>query len=129
MKGSPIGTPHRRKFPRKSVDFKIGVLVKGQYFIAQAQEIGEGGISFLSEWDLREDQSLVLNFFLTPMHFFSQTSVIRNTRMDSQRKHLQIIGCEFLNPPFEMRRCVRLFVNESLDETVTLLGAQSPSRL
>jgi hypothetical protein len=100
------------------VDFKIGVLIKGQYFIAQAHEIGEGGISFVTDWLISENQTLVVSFFLTPKHFFSQLSLSRNSRVGQEFPGQQIIGCEFLAAPFETRRCVRLFVNESLGETL-----------
>lgn len=103
----------RRRFPRRTFIRKVGVLYKGLYFVALADEVGEGGLSLSSEYVLENGVQLVLNFQIPGGDFVSVRSEVRS----SKKKAGQVFhGLAFVNIEFGRRRQIRMFVSSQTDK-------------
>ncbi|MGZ3743298.1 MAG: PilZ domain-containing protein [Pseudobdellovibrionaceae bacterium] len=98
----------RRKFPRRSLAKKVGVLFGGQYFICHSGEIGEGGMSIVSEYALTEGRELVLSFQIPQGTFVTLRGVIRSTKPD---QGVVTHGIAFDSIPLGFKRQIRTFVS------------------
>lgn len=98
----------RRKFPRRTLIKKVGVLFDGQYFICQTGEIGEGGMSIRSEYALTEGRELVLNFQIPEGTFVTLRGQIKSVvAKDGYVTH----GIAFGEIPLAYKRQIRAFVS------------------
>lgn len=98
----------RRKFPRRSISKKVGVLFDGQYFTCVSGEIGEGGMSILSEYALTEGRELVLSFQIPEGTFVTLRGQIKSvTAKDGVVTH----GIAFGEIPLAFKRQIRAFVS------------------
>ena len=98
----------RRKFPRRSLNKKVGVLFDGSYFICTSGEIGEGGMSIVSEYALTEGRELVLNFQIPNGTFVTLRGSIKNViAKDGAVTH----GISFDEIPLAFKRQIRAFVS------------------
>ncbi len=52
----------RRQYPRRIMKRKMGVLCDGTYFLCDSGEIGEGGMSIVTDYILTEGHELVVSF-------------------------------------------------------------------
>lgn len=101
----------RRKFPRRKMRRQIGILSGGQYFLAECNEIGEGGLSFTSEFILNEGDQVVVSIQVPGADFISVRAEIRTTqKKDSEG--LVIHGVSFTNIQFAHKRMIRSFVSD-----------------
>lgn len=100
----------RRKFPRRPFYRAVSLLVKGDYHCLKGREIGEGGLSVACEWDLPQDHYLVLNFQIPDGSFISVKAQVRNSRPLDEGGF--VLGCSFVNLPFERRREIRTLVSK-----------------
>lgn len=98
----------RRKFPRRSLSKKVGVLFGGEYFICSSGEIGEGGISIQSEYALTEGRDLVLSFQIPHGSFITLRGQIRSVSVKDGMAHH---GIAFENVPLAFKRQIRAFVS------------------
>ncbi|MFS4460422.1 PilZ domain-containing protein [Bdellovibrio sp. HCB2-146] len=109
----------RRQFPRRTMKRKAGVLCDGTYFVVDTGEIGEGGISILSEYVLTEGRELVINFQVPSGDFVSLRAVVRSTQKkegDQKVTH----GLSFSDIAFAIKRQIRAFVSARKDEVSKL---------
>jgi hypothetical protein len=98
----------RRKFPRRPLHKKVGVLFDGQYFICTSGEIGEGGMSILSDYALTEGRELVLNFQIPNGTFVTLRGLIKTVIA----KHgIVTHGISFEQIPLGFKRQIRAFVS------------------
>lgn len=98
----------RRKFPRRTLAKKVGVLFDGQYFICNSGEIGEGGMSILSEYALTEGRELVLSFQIPDGTFVTLRGQIKSVvAKDGWVTH----GIAFDQIPLAFKRQIRAFVS------------------
>lgn len=98
----------RRKFPRRTLKKKVGVLFDGQYFICDSGEVGEGGMSILSEFALTEGRELVLSFQIPRGTF----AILRGTvRSLSVKNGIATHGIAFEQIPLAFKRQIRAFVS------------------
>ncbi len=73
----------RRKFPRCPYSQPICITFMSQSVIVTGEEIGEGGLSFLTDVDIPEDTQVVMNFFISNGQYYCLRGSIRN-QSDSQ---------------------------------------------
>jgi hypothetical protein len=97
-----------RKFPRRSLQRKIGVLFGGSYFICDSGEIGEGGMSILSEFVLSENRDVVVNFQIPDGTFASLRGKVRSVVPGNG---LVTHGISFDQVPLVFKRQIRAFVS------------------
>ncbi|MBL7672118.1 MAG: PilZ domain-containing protein [Bdellovibrionaceae bacterium] len=99
----------RRKFPRRPLVQRVGVLSRGKYFIAETSEIGEGGMSLNTEFVLNNDSQIVVNFQIPDGEFVSVRAVVKSTSKagSSHVSH----GISFDQLQFGHRRQIRTFVS------------------
>lgn len=104
----------RRQYPRRAMKRKVGVLCDGSYFVAESGEVGEGGMSILSEFVLTEGHELVVSFQVPRGDFVFLRAVVRSTQKkegDTRVTH----GLSFANIEFAIKRQIRSFVSARTD--------------
>ncbi len=104
---SALDLPIRRKFPRKLFRKNLTFLCRGQASVVQGVEIGEGGISFKSDFVLDENQRIIVNFFIADGDFFSVRTTLKNKQTTSG--HF-IYGVSFDDISIALRRQIRAYV-------------------
>ncbi|WP_413288046.1 PilZ domain-containing protein [Bdellovibrio sp. HCB337] len=98
----------RRKYPRRTLRKKVGVLFDGQYFICDSGEIGEGGMSIISEYALTEGRELVLSFQIPDGTFVILRGMIKSVATAGDKA---IHGIAFDQIPLAFKRQIRAFVS------------------
>lgn len=101
----------RRKFPRREMKRKIGVMCAGQYFLAESAEIGEGGMAFQSEFLLNEGDLIVVSFQIPGGDFLSVRGEVRTSQKKDSGDFV-IHGVSFTNIEFAHKRQIRTFVSD-----------------
>jgi c-di-GMP-binding flagellar brake protein YcgR len=101
----------RRRVPRREFLRRIGLLVRGQYFVDRSLQIGEGGMMISSPKPLVEGQYVVITFKL-PGH---QPEVVKGQvryALKAQGENTQSprYGVEFVNLDFNIKRKIRNYV-------------------
>ena len=104
---------YRRRYPRRTFKRKVGVLFNGQYMIFDAVEVGEGGMSIISETVLTVGRHLVVSFQIPHGGFVSLRAEIK-----SIRKHgtAGVHGLSFDKIEFTNKRQIRAFVSERTND-------------
>jgi hypothetical protein len=100
----------RRKFPRRPFHRAVSLLVGGNYHCLRGHEIGEGGLSLNTAFDVPVERKVVLNFQIPDGSFISVKAEVRNSRPSDQGGF--ILGCAFSNLSFEKRREIRTLVSK-----------------
>lgn len=98
---------YNRKFPRKDFKRKIGVLYRGTYFLAQAQDMSEGGISFLTDMVLTTSNLCVLTFQIPNGELVTLKATVKHIKKAGSEV---VVGVEFFEISFSNRRQIRNFV-------------------
>lgn len=101
------GLPSRRKFPRKYFRKKLTFLCRGKATVVEGVEIGEGGVSFKSDYVLEENQQIIVNFFISEGDFFSVRTTLKNKQVASG--HF-IYGVGFDDISIALKRQIRAYV-------------------
>lgn len=96
-----------RKFPRKSFKRVISILYRGEYYMLNAIEISEGGLSVLSDYVFDSSTECVVNLQIPKGDFISIRATIRHS---SKNKDQMNIGMSFNEMPFSNKRQIRSFV-------------------
>ena len=110
----------KRKYPRRAFSKVIGVLHHGQYCIARAQVIGEGGISLHCDQAYQVGDELVVNFQIPNGDFVSIRSEIRSITAEDSRYQM---GLLFKNIAFSNKRQIRAFVSARTDAEDALIAS------
>lgn len=106
--------PLQRKYPRRSLKRNVGVLCGGKYILCEGGELGEGGMSILSEFALSNGQEIVVNFQIPFGAFVS----LRAQVVSAQKKmgdHKITHGLSFGAVDFSVKRQIRQFVSARKD--------------
>ncbi|WP_374079375.1 PilZ domain-containing protein [Bdellovibrio bacteriovorus] len=106
----------RRQYPRRAMKRKVGVLCDGTYFVCESGEIGEGGMSILSDFVLTEGHELVVSFQVPGGDFVFLRGNVRSTQKkegDQRVTH----GLSFNEIEFAIKRQIRSFVSARTDAT------------
>jgi c-di-GMP-binding flagellar brake protein YcgR len=100
----------RRQYPRRVMKRKVGILCDGSYFVVDSGEIGEGGMSIISEYLLNEGDEVVVSFQLPQGDFVFLRGVVRSTQK-KQGDPTVTHGLSFSNVSFAIKRQIRSFVS------------------
>lgn len=101
----------RRSFPRRAFRRTISVLFKGQYFLVNSGEIGEGGMSLYSDMVMTEGEPLVVNFQIPGGAFVSLRAEIKSTVTEGAPSGFVLHGISFTQIEFALKRQIRSFVS------------------
>jgi hypothetical protein len=101
------GMISRRKFPRKFFRKKLTFLCRGKATVVDGVEIGEGGISFKSDFILDDNQQLIVNFFISEGDFFSVRTTLKNRQVVNDQF---IYGVGFDDISIALKRQIRAYV-------------------
>lgn len=104
----------RRQYPRRAMRRKVGILCDGTYFVCESGEIGEGGMSILSDLILTEGHSLVVSLQIPGGDFVFLRGTVRST----QKKEGDLLvthGLSFSEIDFSIKRQIRSFVSARND--------------
>lgn len=105
----------RRKYPRRSLKKSLGVLSRGTYFLATTQELGEGGLSFVSDLVMSENDRLILSFQIPNGDLISVRSQVKSvSKVPGQNVVLH--GVSFEQISFSHKRQIRAFVSARTQE-------------
>ncbi|OFZ31274.1 MAG: hypothetical protein A2622_01385 [Bdellovibrionales bacterium RIFCSPHIGHO2_01_FULL_40_29] len=107
MSGAADSYQLRRKFPRKSFRKNLTFLCRGQASVVQGVEIGEGGISFKSDFILDENQKIIVNFFISDGDFFSVRTTLKNKQTSADH---YVYGVSFDDISIALKRQIRAYV-------------------
>jgi hypothetical protein len=110
--GSPAKNTFYRKYPRRSLQKKVGVVFGGAYFICDSGEIGEGGMSIITEYVLGEGREVVVNFQIPDGTFLSLRGHVRSVVPGTgTMKNVVTHGISFDEVPLVFKRQIRAFVS------------------
>lgn len=98
----------KRKFPRRPYKKPVAYLCKGLSEVSSGVEIGEGGISFESDYALEVSQDVVVNFFVPDGDFFSLRALVKNKFNGKNGK--TVYGCSFNEVSLGLKRQIRAYV-------------------
>lgn len=98
----------RRQYPRRRIKKEMTYLFSGHYIYATGADIGEGGMSFLTDQKLELGRHIVVNFKMPEGPFISVRAEIKNVR--EQGKGQTLYGVAFENLKFDWKREIRNFV-------------------
>lgn len=114
---SPVMTPQiddknyfRRQYPRRAIKRKVGVLCAGQYFVCESGEIGEGGMSIVSDYVLSDGQEVMVSFQVPGGDFVFLRGLVRSTQK-KEGDHQVTHGLSFADIEFSIKRQIRAFVS------------------
>ena len=100
----------RRRVPRRTFDKLIGVLVRGNYSVERAFQVGEGGMMLsYAPAELEVGSLLVASFFLSAKSTVIVRATIRNKVPAKDGEPIRY-GIEFMNLEFHYKREIRNFV-------------------
>ncbi len=104
---------YRRNYPRRALKRAVGVLYKGHYFICQAGEIGEGGMSIQSDLVLTEGESLTVSFQIPTGSFVTLRADVKNTQKTTKPEDASSVihGLSFSEVKFALKRQIRSYVS------------------
>ena len=106
----------RRRVPRRPIDLRVGLLVKGEYFLSLAYEIGEGGMLISSPRDLIEGQKVVVTFNRPDIVSASVLSHVVYLQSKQETGTRRRYGLQFEQIDFEVKRKIRNFVASNAGE-------------
>ncbi|MGZ3768099.1 MAG: PilZ domain-containing protein [Bdellovibrio sp.] len=104
----------RRQYPRRDIKCKVGILCDGTYFVADSGEIGEGGMSIVTDFILTEGHEVVVSFQVPGGSF----AFIRGAVQSTQKKEGDVRvthGLSFKNIGFSVKRQIRSYVSARAD--------------
>jgi hypothetical protein len=102
---------YRRSFPRRAFKRTVSVLFKGQYFLVNSGEIGEGGMSLYSDMVMTEGEPVVVNFQIPGGAFVSLRALIKSTVKENVPTGFVLHGISFTQIEFALKRQIRSFVS------------------
>ena len=116
-----IPTPSfQRKYPRRALNSKVGILTKAVYSICECNELGEGGMSITTSKPLLKDQRLVVTFRVPKGSFVNLQATVKSVRVESGKN---VQGISFDSIEFVHKRQIRAFVaSRKVEEIRTAAG-------
>jgi hypothetical protein len=116
--GQPFSTG-RRRVPRRGIDMHVGLLISGTYYLANAYEIGEGGMLVDSPVPIAENQRIVISFRIPGVLYgviLSRTVYILKPKKAGDKMKY---GVQFEQVDFDIKRKIRNFVASNFDTDVS----------
>lgn len=99
----------RRRYPRRAFTRSLGFLHQGKFEVVACEEIGEGGLAFVSGAAIPVGEDVVVNFRIPGGDFVSLRANIRSSR-DIGGSYLH--GVAFTTIEFTHKRQIRTYVSE-----------------
>lgn len=99
----------RRRVPRRDFHRRVGLLIRGQYLISRAAQLGEGGMMVYSPTPLKLGQAVVVSFKLPDKAPDIVRAVVRYI-LPPERGQGPRYGIEFANLDFNVKRDIRNYV-------------------
>jgi hypothetical protein len=99
----------RRRVPRREFRRKVGLLIKGNYHVNTAIQLGEGGMMAHSHVRLKNGQRLVIAFRVPGCEETVVRAIVRY-EMEQNTIWGRQYGLEFENLDFRVRREIRNYV-------------------
>ena len=96
-----------RKYPRKAFRKTISFMSEGKSSTGNGVEIGEGGLSFVSEIKIDVSKKIIMNFFLSDKDFFSVRVTLLNV-VNSTKSFTY--GVKFDDVSIALKRQIRAYV-------------------
>lgn len=94
------------------------MLYRGRYELTEAQIIGEGGLQVLNPFEMKDRDLMVLTFKIPHGPTLCLRGEVRNIDVDAEGR--PIVGLEFTNISFDLKRAIRSYVAARL-ETESLI--------
>lgn len=107
---SDVGVIRRRRVPRREFTHRVGLLIRGRYYISRAVQIGEGGMMIQSPVELAGNQQIVISFKLPNLDPDVVRGAVRYQQNDHKRPEIKQYGIEFLTLDFKVKREIRNYV-------------------
>jgi hypothetical protein len=105
-----------RRSPRRTFQRPIGLLVQGEYTLAEAAQISEGGMLILSEYELALKDLIVVTLLLPDGGHAVARAEILYRRKPTEPGGPAAFGLQFLNLPLMKRRIIRNYVAAKTQE-------------
>lgn len=106
----------RRRVPRRPISCRIGLLIRGQYYMASAYEIGEGGMMIDSPVPLEDKQLVVISVRVAQVLKGVMLSRVMYTLPGTEAGLPVRYGMQFEQIDFEIKRMIRNFVASNSSE-------------
>lgn len=103
----------RRRTPRRKIDAKIGILLKGEFCLAKCLQIGEGGILLATHLPVEVKQKYLISVII-PL----EGMVIGRIEIlyeKSRASSTAIYGCQFFELDFRFKKIVRSYVSQKTE--------------
>lgn len=117
----------KRRFPRRRFRRPVGLLISGNYMMASAEEIGEGGISLNSPMDVTEGQQILVTFIIPG----GEPAVVRGeVRFHALRagQNSFRIGIQFMTIGFKQKKKLRDYIAAKTEDEAYAERQQSENR-
>ena len=109
----------RRRVPRRGIEMRVGLLISGKYHLANAYEIGEGGMLVDSPVPINENQRIVISFRIPGVLYGVILSrivyILKPKKVGDKIKY----GVQFEQLDFDVKRKIRNFVASNFDTNVS----------
>lgn len=102
----------KRKHPRKAYRKAISFMCDGKASLGSGVEIGEGGMSFVSQAKIDVDKKFIMNFFLSDRDFFSVRMTILNSLTSADSFSY---GASFDDVSIALKRQIRAYVARTVN--------------
>lgn len=115
------GGIEKRKYPRRTFEAKVGVMIQGNYFVEASFELGERGMLFETSVALKSLENMVISFVIPGGYVVMTRAQVRYQIKKGQKAK---VGVEFTNITFEDRRKVRDFIAQRKEDIIQRKNAQ-----
>lgn len=107
---SSSGSITERKYPRRAFEKRLGVLCAGDYFTVESVDLGEGGVSFISDRAMSLGEHSLISFQIPSGEFVFVRAAVNTIHPNKALKNNRY-GVIFEGLSFPRRRQIRLFVS------------------
>lgn len=109
------GGVYQRRLPRRPFSRAFGVLSRGEYFLVQGVELGEGGLGFTTDRAFGSGDQMLMSIVLPHSEMlFLRAEVKSVQKIEGQSD--QRVGLAFVDAPDAARRGLRSFVTMRLGQ-------------
>lgn len=103
-----------RRSPRRAFQRPIGILVQGEYTVAEAAQISEGGMLIVCEYELALKDLIVVTVLLPDGgHAVARAEILYRRKADGGKA---AFGLQFINLPMMKKRIIRNYVAAKTQE-------------
>jgi len=109
---------NRRRVPRREFKAGVGILYQGHYAVGRSLQVGEGGMSLVSEFAYRENDLVILTFQIPEGSLMCVRATVRYSKSD-EITDAAAVGFEFAKVDFHFKRELRNFVARATQENIS----------